>query len=59
MVFFALLGAADRIFGNRFGLGEKFEEGIMAMGPLTISMAGLLVLTPVLSRYLGPVIVPI
>ena len=39
MVFFALLGAADRIFGGRFGLGEKFEEGIMAMGPLTISMA--------------------
>ncbi|WP_367177918.1 MULTISPECIES: ethanolamine utilization protein EutH [Anaerovoracaceae] len=59
MVFFALLGAADRIFGSRFGLGEKFEEGIMAMGPLTISMAGLLVLTPVLSRYLSPVIVPI
>ena len=49
MVFFALLGAADRIFGSRFGLGEKFEEGIMAMGPLTISMAGLLVLTPVRS----------
>ncbi|MDE8735426.1 ethanolamine utilization protein EutH, partial [Eubacteriales bacterium DFI.9.88] len=59
MVFYALLGAAERIFGSRFGLGEKFEEGIMAMGPLTISMAGLLVLTPVLSRYLSPVIVPI
>ncbi|MCQ4636191.1 ethanolamine utilization protein EutH [Anaerovorax odorimutans] len=59
MVFFALLGAADYIAGDRFGLGGKFTEGIMAMGPLTISMAGLLVLTPVISRYLGPVIVPV
>ncbi len=29
MVIFAALGALDRIFGSRFGLGEKFEEGIM------------------------------
>ena len=25
MVLFMVLGAADRILGNRFGLGEKFE----------------------------------
>ena len=28
MAGFALLGGLDRAFGNRFGLGEKFEEGI-------------------------------
>ena len=26
MVVFAVLGGLDRIIGNRFGLGEKFEE---------------------------------
>ena len=26
MVLFAILGAIDRIIGNRLGLGEKFEE---------------------------------
>ena len=33
MVVFMALGAIDRIVGNRFGLGEKFEEGILAMAP--------------------------
>lgn len=58
MVTFAMLGAADRILGNRLGMGQKFEEGIHAMGPLTLSMSGLLVLTPVISKLLKPVIVP-
>ena len=34
MVLFMALGALDRIIGNKFGLGEKFEEGILAMGSL-------------------------
>ena len=59
MVIFAMAGAADRIAGNRFGVGKKFEEGIQAMGPLTLSMAGLLVLTPVLSSIFKPVVVPL
>ena len=36
MVIFAVLGAIDRIIGNKFGLGEKFEEGIMAIGSLAL-----------------------
>ena len=28
MIFFSLVGAFDWIIGRRFGLGEKFEEGI-------------------------------
>lgn len=34
------LGAIDRAIGNRFGLGEKFEDGFNAMGPLALSMVG-------------------
>ena len=59
LVFFALIAAMDSIAGNRFGLGQKFREGIDSMGPLTFSMAGILVLTPVFSDMLKPVIVPV
>ncbi|HIU76781.1 MAG TPA: ethanolamine utilization protein EutH [Candidatus Pelethocola excrementipullorum] len=59
MVVFAVLGAIDRMIGNRFGLGEKFEEGIMAIGALAVSMVGIIALAPVIANILKPVIVPL
>lgn len=59
MVIFAVLGSIDRIIGNKFGLGEKFEEGIMAIGSLALSMVGIIALAPVIANLLRPVIVPI
>lgn len=59
MAIFAVLGALDRIFGNRFGLGEKFEEGILAMGSLALAMVGIVSLAPVLAAVLKPVVVPV
>ena len=59
MAAFAALGALDRIFGNRFGLGKQFEEGILAMGSLALAMLGVIVLAPVLANLLKPVIVPV
>ena len=59
MAAFALLGAADRIFGNRWGLGKEFEEGILAMGSLAMAMVGIVCLAPVLAKLLKPVIVPV
>lgn len=59
MVLFMALGALDRIIGNRFGLGEKFEEGILAMGSLALSMIGIIALAPVLAKVLRPVVVPL
>ena len=59
MVIFAALGALDRIFGSRFGLGEKFEEGIMAIGARSVSMVGIIALAPVIANLLKPVIVPV
>lgn len=58
MVLFMVLGAIDRILGNRFGLGEKFEEGILAMGSLALAMVGVICLAPVLANLLRPVVVP-
>ena len=54
MVAFALLGALDRIFGSRFGLGKEFERGFMMLGPAALSMIGMLVITPWLAEIMSP-----
>ena len=59
MAIFAVLGAADRIIGNRFGIGKEFEEGILAMGSLAMAMIGVITLAPVLAAVLKPVVVPV
>ena len=59
MAVFAVAGAIDRIFGNRWGLGKEFEEGILAMGSLALAMVGIVCLAPVLAGLLKPVIVPV
>ena len=48
----ALIGGTDRIFGNRLGLGKKFEEGFLLMGSTALSMAGIICLVPLLSKLL-------
>lgn len=59
MAFFMVLGALDKCIGNKFGLGEKFEEGIMAMGALALAMVGVICLAPVLATVLKPIVVPV
>ena len=59
MAVFAVGGALDRIFGNRFGLGKEFEEGILAMGSLAMAMIGVISLAPVLAAVLKPIVVPV
>lgn len=59
MAIFMVLGAVDRIFGSRLGLGKQFEEGILAMGALALSMLGILSLAPVLANLLKPILVPV
>lgn len=54
-----LIGGIDRIIGNKFGLGKQFEEGFNAMGPLALGMVGIMTLAPVISKLLGPVIIPV
>ena len=59
MAVFAVLGALDRIFGNRFGIGQEFENGILAMGSLAMAMVGIIALAPVLANLLKPVVVSV
>lgn len=55
----AVLGGFDRILGNRFGYGDKFEKGFQMLGNVGLSMAGIICLAPALGegiRFLvGPV----
>lgn len=55
----AVVGGLDRLFGNRLGLGERFEAGFQLLGPTALSMAGILCLTPVLSALIGAIAEPL
>ena len=55
----ALIGGIDRILGNRFSLGQKFEEGFQLMGPTALSMAGIICLSPVLAGLMSFLINPL
>lgn len=54
-----IVGGADRLLGNKFGYGEKFEEGFRLLGPTALSMTGMICLAPVLADALGRVILPL
>lgn len=55
VLIFSLVGALDRIFGNRFGLGREFERGFQLFGAMALSMIGMILLAPVLGRWMTPV----
>ncbi len=54
MACFAILGALDLIFGNRFGLGKEFEKGFQLLGVMALSMIGMIVIAPLLGQWLTP-----
>ena len=56
MAFFSVLGAIDRIIGNRFGLGEQFEKGFHLFGISALSMIGMIILAPLLAQFMDPVL---
>ena len=55
----ALIGGIDCLFGNRLGLGERFEEGFRLLGPTALSMAGILCLSPLIVRVLSLTLSPL
>ena len=58
MMIFMVIGAIDRMRGNKLGYGKQFEEGFMAMGPLALAMVGVVSMAPVLRILLQPIIAP-
>jgi len=59
MAIFAVIAALDKCFKNRFGLGDKFDQGLMALGPLALAMIGMISIAPILAKLLEHVLVPI
>lgn len=59
MMIFMLVGAVDKIRGNKYGYGEQFDEGFHAMGSLAVAMTGVVAAAPVLAVILRPVLVPV
>ena len=59
MAFGVLLGGVDRCLGNRFGFGDKFENGFRLLGPIGLSMAGIICLSPLLSVWIGKAVAPL
>ena len=53
---FAVIGAVDLIFGNRFGVGKEFQRGMRMFGELALCMLGIMVLSPVIAYLLNPVL---
>lgn len=59
MILFSILGAIDFLLKNKFGIGEKFQEGIETMGGLALTMLGIYCLSPVIAESLIPILIPI
>lgn len=54
MCAFFLVGGIDFIFGSRLGLGNKFADGVRAMGTLALGIIGIYTLSPFLLTVLSP-----
>ena len=57
VVVFLILGGVDYLIGNRFGVGEEFKKGISMLGPMTLTMSGMLILAPAISYMLQGMVV--
>lgn len=54
-----VIGGASWIVDKNSAYGRKFEEGLMMMGPLALSMVGIICLSPVISWLLAVLIAPL
>ncbi len=59
MAAFFVLGALDRLFGNKTGMGAEFERAFGLMGPTSLTVVGLICLAPVMAPLLLKVVGPI
>jgi len=54
ILIFSFLGAADKLLGDRIGLGKEFERAFSLFAPMALSMLGILVLAPAIGVWLTP-----
>ena len=56
VLIFSLLGAADLLIGNKFGLGDEFKKGLYLFCPMALSMLGMIVIAPAVGVWISPVL---
>jgi ethanolamine transporter len=56
LAIFMVVGAADRIFGGKLGLGKELENGLMLLGVMMLSMVGMIVISPLIAWLLNPLL---
>ena len=54
VLIFSVLGAADYLLGNKFGIGEEFKKAFSLFCSMALSMIGMLVIAPALGVWLMP-----
>lgn len=54
ILIFAFLGIADKLLGNKLGLGKELEKGFDLFSPMVFSMLGILVVSPAIGYFLMP-----
>lgn len=59
MMAFLLIGAVSSLFDSEQGFGREFKEGIYAIGPIFLPVAGIMTLVPILSDLIVKYIAPI
>lgn len=59
MIVFSIIGGIDKVWNNRFGLGEKFDEGFIGLGGLALTIIGIYTLSPVIGKLLVPILNPL
>lgn len=60
MVIFAIIGIIDKLFfSDKYGYGLEFQKGIEMMGPLALSIMGIIALVPQISFVLEKTISPL
>lgn len=59
MVVFSVVAGIDKILNNRFGLGEKFDEGFKALGGLALTIIGIYSISPIVAKFLTPILYPL
>lgn len=52
---FSVLGALDKLFGNKLGMGKEFERAFTLFTPMATSMLGVLIVAPGIGVWLTPV----
>ncbi len=60
MTLFALAGIIDNVFlKNKWGLGKEFQRGIEMIGPLCLSVVGIIALVPEMAYVIQHTLAPI